>query len=87
MLEPDVRQQDDARLEDVRRVETTAKPGFDHRDVDLGSREGGERRGGHDLELGRVELLGSFSDARNRALEVGFGTSDPDPLAPPDDVR
>ena len=87
VLEPDVREQDDPRLEDVRRVEAAAEPGLDHRDVDLGIREGGERRGGHDLELGSTELLRSYSNARHRVLEVGFSTSDPDPLAPPDDVR
>ena len=44
VLEPDVREEDDARAEDVRRVEAAAEPCLDDRDVDLGVGEGRRAR-------------------------------------------
>ena len=87
MLEPDVREQHDARSEDVRRVETTSKPCFDDRDVDSSVGEGDERGGGDDLELRRFESLCCGADACDHTLEVGLGAVQPDPLRPAGDVR
>ena len=85
VLEPDVRQQHDARVEDVRRVEPAAEPGFDDGDVDAALGEVGERRGGQHLELRRADRFGVGAHAGDRALEpVGVGL---EPLAPAGDVR
>ena len=54
MLEPDVRQQDDARVEHVRRVEATAETGLDRRNLDTASGEVGESSRRQQLELRRV---------------------------------
>ena len=54
VLEPDVREQDDARAKHVRRVVPPAEPGLDDGDVDAGVGEGGERGSGDDLELRRL---------------------------------
>ena len=70
VLEPDVREQDDARADDVRCVVPAAEPGLDDRDVDacLGERvEGG---GGDRLELRRADALGRRANARERRGQV-----------------
>ena len=72
MLERDVREHDDPRVEHVRRVVAPAEPRLDHGDVDLARRELGERGGGQHLELRRA--VGVRPDARERALEVGVGS-------------
>ena len=87
VLETDVRQQDDPGLENVRRIEPAAETGLDDGDVDVRSCERGERRGGHDLELRRVEALRRRSHARDGLLEVGLLAVHPDPLAPAEHVR
>ena len=69
VLEPDVRQQDDRRVEDVRRVEPAAEPGLDDGCVDAARGEVGERGRGQRLELRRADRLGRRADARDRALE------------------
>ena len=82
VLEPDVRQQDDARADDVRGVVPAAEPCLDDGDVDacLGERvEGG---GGDRLELRRTDALGCRANARQRRGEVRRQAVDPDPLAP-----
>ena len=43
VIERDIRDDGDARLQDVRAVEASADPGFDHRRVDLGAGERDER--------------------------------------------
>ena len=63
VLEPDVRQQDDARAKHVRRVVPAAETRLDHRDVDGRVREGCERGRGDRFELRRVELLRGGTDA------------------------
>ena len=50
----DVREDDDRRAEDVRRVQPSAEPGLDDRRVDALLRELGERGRGQRLELGRA---------------------------------
>ena len=55
MLEPDVRQENDRRVEDVRRVEPAAQPGLDRGDVDSLRGELGQRRCRQRLELRRAE--------------------------------
>ena len=87
VVEPDVREEDDACAQDVRRVEAAAEPGFDDGNVDLRVGEGGERGGGHDLELRGVEPLRRRPDSRDGLLEVRLGAVEPDPLAPARDVR
>ena len=57
VLEGDVREQDDRRVDDVRRVEPPAEPGLDDGHVDAALGELGERRGGQRLELGRSDVL------------------------------
>ena len=82
VLEPDVRQQDDPRADDVRCVVPAAEPCLDDGDVDacLGERvEGG---GGDRLELRRIDALGCGANARQRRGQVGRRAVDPDPLAP-----
>ena len=71
VLEADVREQDDAAAEDVRRVEPAAEPRLDDGDVDAARGELGERRGAQRLELGRALRLRLRADARERRLEVG----------------
>ena len=87
VLEPDVRQQDDVRAEDVRRVEPAAEARLDDRDVDLARRELGERRRADRLELRRLLRLRLRPDARDGGLEVGLLAVDRDPLGPAADVR
>ena len=73
------------RVEDVRRVEPAAEPGFDHRGVDLALREERERGGRQRLELRRVHGLGCVADVRHGALErLGIGVES---LVPAADVR
>ena len=88
MLEGDVREDDDARVEDVGRVVPPAEAGLDDGDVDLGGRELGERGGGQRLELGRADRLGRRSRTRARAASRSASSpADADPLGPGDDVR
>ena len=87
VVEPDVREQHDASAEDVRRVEPAPEPRLDDRRVHARVREGRERGGRDDLELGRADALGCGTDERHRLLEVRLGAVDPDPLAPARHVR
>ena len=87
VLEPDVREQDDVRAEDVRRVEPAAEPGLDDGDVDVAGRELGERGRADRLELGRLLRLGLGPDASDRRLEVGLLAVDRIRSAQPADVR
>ena len=85
MLEPDVRQVDDRRVEDVRRVEPAAEPGLDRGDVDALGGELGERGSRQRLELRRPQPLGRRPDAADGTLEaLGVGV---EPLLPARDVR
>ena len=70
VLERDVRQQDDRRVDDVRRVEPAAEPGLDDRHVDAALGELGERGRGQRLELGRAERLRGAANARDGPLEA-----------------
>ena len=87
VLEPDVRQQDDARAKHVRRVVPAAETRLDHCDVDGGVREGCERGRGDRFELRRAELLRGGADAADCGLEVRLPSFQPDPLGPAYDVR
>ena len=58
VLEPDVRQEDDRRVDDVRRVEPAAEAGFDRGHVDALRGELGQRRRRQRLELRRADALG-----------------------------
>ena len=85
MLEADVREQDDGRVDDVRRVETSAEPGLDDGRVDLALGEVRERSRGERLELRRADGLGGCAHTRDRAFEgVGVGV---EPLVPAAHVR
>ena len=86
MLEPDVREQDDARLQDVRRVVASAEARFDDCDVHLSRGEERERGSGHDLELGGVEPFRGRANTRDRVLEVRLLAVEANPLAPALDV-
>ena len=84
VLERDVRQHDDPRVEDVRRVEPAAEPGLDDGDVDLARGELGERGGGEHLELRRARRRAA---GRARApLEIGVARRRPG-SAPPSRAR
>ena len=85
VLEGDVRQQDDRRVDDVRRVEASAQPRLDDRHVHAGLGELGERGRGQRLELGRAELLRGLANPRDGPLER-FGITI-QPLVPARDVR
>ena len=76
MLEPDVREEDDARAQDVRRVEPPAEPRLDDGDVDPRLGECRESRRRDDLELRRLQTLRGRPNALHRRLEVGLGTVD-----------
>ena len=62
VIEADVREQHDARPEHIRRVVAASEPRLHDRDVDVRLRERGERGGGDDLELRRVQLLAPAPD-------------------------
>ena len=85
VIEADVRQQDDARVDHVRRVMASAEARLDHGDVDLLLSELRECRRGEDLELRRAFR------ARANALDGGFEArvlaGDLDALAPAAHVR
>ena len=87
VLEGDVRQEDDARAQDVRRVEPAAEARFHDGDVDPRARERGQRGSGDDLELRRVEPFGGRPHLRDGVLEVDLLPVHADPLAPARDVR
>ena len=87
VLEGDVREQDDARPKDVRRVEAPTETGLDDGDVDVRIRECEERRPRDDLELRRPRALGRGADRLHNRLEVDLLAVEPDPLAPGCDVR
>ncbi len=85
VLEPDVREHDHRRAEDVRRVQPPAEPRLDHGRVDPLLGEVRERGGGQRLELRRTDPLRRGPDARDRAFEalrVGV-----EPLVPAGDMR
>src|SRR5207237_7690462 len=87
VVEGDAREDDDARGEDVRGAATSAEPARDDGDVDLrfGKRE--QRSGRQRLELRGRNGLGPGSDPGYRSFEVEFGSVEPDPLLPRNDVR
>ena len=85
VVERDVRQHDDRRVEHVRRVVAPAEPRLDHGHVDLARRELGQRGRREHLELRRA--LRVRANARERALEVGVLAVDLDPLGPAAHVR
>ncbi len=85
VFQRDVREQDDSRVDHIRRVVATAQSGFDDRDVDLLRAELRQRGGGEDLELGRS--FGVRAHAVDRALEVRVVAADTDPLRPRPHVR
>ena len=87
VLERDVRQQHDPRVEDVRRVEPSAEPRLDDRHVHSCFGELGQRRSRQRLELGRADTLCRAAHVRDRVLEVRILPADLDPLAPAADVR
>ena len=70
VLEPDVREQDDARADDVRGVVAAAEPGLDDRDVDMCLGERSEGGGRDRLELRRADALCRRA-ARARAPPAG----------------
>ena len=83
VLEPDVREQDDARADDVRGIVPAAEPGLDDRDVDVAPAANAVEGGGSDrLELRRADALGRRPNARERRRQVRRQAVDPDPLAP-----
>ena len=84
VLERDVRQHDDPRVEHVRRVVPAAEAGLDDGDVDLARGELGERGGRQHLELRRARRV--RPDARERRLEVGVARRRPG-SAPPSRAR
>ncbi len=75
VLEPDVRQQDDARVDHVRRVVAAAEPGLDRSDLRSARGEVGERGRGERLELRRVDRLGRGTDARDRLAKPAGSVS------------
>jgi len=85
VLERDVRQEDDARVDHIRRVETAAEARLDHRRLNAACLEVGEGGGRERLELGRANLFGCRADARERALEAGLVGLEP--FVPARDVR
>ena len=87
MLERDVREHDDARLEHVRRVVAPAETRLDDGDVDPGLRKRREGRRRQNLELRRSDPLGRAADSGDGALEVGVLAADADALAPAAHVR
>ena len=85
MLERDVRQVNDRRVEDVRRVEPAAEPGLDRGDVDSLRGELGQRGSRQRLELRRSQPLGRRPHSADGTLEaLGVGV---EPLLPAGDVR
>ena len=85
MVARDVREDDDAGVEHVRRVVAAAEPGLDDGDVDPARRELGERSRREHLELRRSG--GVRADARERGVEVCVCAVDLDPLRPAAHVR
>ena len=76
----DVRDRRDPEIEDVRRIEASAHPDFDDREVDPPARQLDDGRGGESLELrGRTDLgrhpVDRRQDAFDRSGEVGAGDS------------
>ena len=67
VLQPDVRQQNDAGAQDVRRVVAPPEPGLDDRNVDLGVGERGERGSGDRLELCRPHSSAAGRTRRSAA--------------------
>ncbi len=80
VLEPHVREQDDARAQDVGGVVPAAEAGLDDGGVDSGLGECRERSGGEHFELGGGDLLGSGAHTAQRLLQVRLAPVDPDPL-------
>ena len=74
VVERDVREHDDPRAQDVRRVVAAAEPRLDHGDVDLRLGECEERRRGDDLELRRVPRMRPHP--RDGRVEVRLGAVD-----------
>ena len=72
MLERDVREQHDPRVDHVGRVEAAPEAGLHGRRLDAPRCEVGERGGGQHLELRRSELLRCGPDTSHRALEACF---------------
>ncbi len=70
VVEPDVRQEHDARSKDVRRVVAAAEPGLDDGNVDARVGERRERGSRDDLELRRSQLFRDWANASYRDLEV-----------------
>src|SRR6266516_1642180 len=87
VLERDARQDDDARVEDVRGVVAAAESGLDDGDAHRGRGERRQRRRGQRLELRRFEPLGRGPHACDGGLEVRLLAADADPLAPTAHVR
>ena len=85
VLQRDVGQQDDLGVDDVRRVEPSAEPRLDDRDVHALLRELEQRGRGQHLELRRPELLRGTANARDGPLEACLVTIEP--LVPAGDVR
>src|SRR6478752_3016601 len=82
VLEPDVGEKNDARVDYVGRVVAPTEPGLDDRNVDMGIGERREGGGADRLELGRVDTLCRRANAGERRQKVGRVAVDPDPLAP-----
>jgi len=87
VVERDVGQGNDLRLEDVGRIQSAAQAGLHHRDLDSGRGELGERGGGQHLELRRPEPLGGGPRPLERLLEVGVLAVHLHPLRPAADMR
>ena len=69
MVERDVREQHDLRIENVGGVKAAAEACFDDRDVELLLGELGQRGRGQRLELRRADCLGVRANAGDRPLE------------------
>ena len=85
VVERDVRQQDDARVDHVRRVVASAEARLDNGDVDLLLSELRECRRGEDLELRRAFRVGA--NALDGGFEARVLAGDLDALAPAAHVR
>ena len=75
MLEADVGEQDDARVDHVRRVVAAPEPGLDDRRLDAPRGELGECSGRDRLELRRTDRLGVGPDALERRSKRGSSVS------------
>ena len=85
MLEADVREQHDGRVEHIGGVEPAPEPCLDSRDLDTPLGEVEERRGGENLELRGADGERVPAHAPDRALEArGVGV---ETLVPARDVR